>query len=140
MSSDVVNVISEMSYVNDTTFKVLAKGSIEGFDFCIISRGTHPTAYVRIPKGHRYYKKQYYDLPVLCHWGFSFSAEDLVFNPVELKDSWWVGWDYAHIGDYVSCYNETVGILNADSYKKWSTQEILSEVKNVIKQLKEVEQ
>jgi len=125
----------EMNYQKERTTIVLKKGNIEGFDYVIMSLGTHPTAYIKIPKGHKYYEKDYDDINIDCHGGFTFAGKDFIFNPIEIKNSWWIGWDYAHSGDYMGYY-ETDSPL-AGSGKKWTTKEIYKEVKKVIQQLKE---
>jgi hypothetical protein len=80
-------------------------------------------AYVRIPEGHRFYKTEpevckvklsedhefecsilhdNIDIPV--HGGITFSTivKDENNNyPQRFTPGYWVGWDYAHLGDYV---------------------------------------
>lgn len=48
-----------MKYTKETQYRILASGHYQGYKYMIVSHGTHPTAYVRIPEGHPYYKKDY---------------------------------------------------------------------------------
>ena len=133
--------MKEMEYKKIRNRIVLHKGTYKEFDFFILSIGTHPTAYVKIPEEHKYYKKGYDDIPIECHGGLTFSShrlsyDDFRFNPIVLQDSWWIGWDYAHAGDYTG-YDE---MFNRGLYKnkKWTTKEIYKEVKKVISQLRKM--
>ena len=65
---------------------VLHKGNWKGYDFFILSIGTHPTAYVRIPKEHKYYRKHYDRINIDCHYGLTFSDKDFHFNLVLLDE------------------------------------------------------
>jgi hypothetical protein len=53
--------------------------------------------YVGIPKGHKYYKKSYIDIPIDCHCGLTYSKKDLYSQSD--KDTWWIGFDCAHACD-----------------------------------------
>ena len=101
-------------------------GSYYNISYIIASCGTHPVAYVKIPKGHYFYqiknKEILYDYPMPCHGGITFAGtpytQDYQFN----EDDLWIGWDYAHCGDF---YREGSG-------KKWTKEEIKNEIKTVI--------
>lgn len=54
-------------------------------------------------------------------------------------EGWWIGWDYAHLNDFVG-YNIDTPIRSGCSDRKWTTQEIKDEVFDVIKQLKDMKQ
>lgn len=127
--------MQEMNFNSKRTTIILDKGKYKGYEYFILSIGTHPTAYVRIPKGHKYYQKHYEDINIDCHGGLSFSENDFPFNPVVLEDIWLIGWDYAHSGDYI--FDRELISLSRDN-KKWTTKEILEEVKEIIEQLIEV--
>ena len=125
----------EMEYRTERIVLCLDKGIIDGFNYVIMSYGTHPCCYIQIPKEHRYYKKNYDDIDINCHGGLTFSKSDLYFNPTE---SWWIGWDYAHGNDYMGYYGlDCLKGFDHSNDKKWTTQELLNDVKDVIKQLKE---
>ena len=107
----------------------LCSGVYKGYEFEILSYGTHPCAYIRIPKDHKLYQAalncRYTDELLLnCHGGVSFTG---YLHP-KRNDNWWVGWDYSHLGDYTShCLSYTD--------KKWTTEEILDEVRIVIDEI-----
>lgn len=72
----------QMEYMKERVARVLDKGKEKGMKWCIVSYGTHPCAYICLPKGHKYYKKSYDDIPVNCHGGLTFADNDFHFNPV----------------------------------------------------------
>lgn len=115
---------------------VLDSGEIDGYHYWIISYGTHPCAYVEIPKGHPYYgisSEDAYDLSIDCHCGITYGDFGLGYNGDCIsQDKFLLGWDYNHFCDY------NAAIPNIDG-KKWKTEEILWNVWDVIKQLKEVQ-
>jgi hypothetical protein len=53
--------------------------------------------YVGLPKGHKYYGKDYNDIPVGCHGGLTYGCEQLHFQTD--KDMWWIGFDCYHACD-----------------------------------------
>lgn len=59
--------------------ETLKKGEHSGFEFFILWFSSHPDAYIRIPKNHPFYKKDYHKIDNKClvHGGFTFSGEDL---------------------------------------------------------------
>ena len=127
----------ENRYQKERMVLVLDKGTIDGFDYCIVCLGTHPVAYVRLPKNNKYHGINYQDIEDIgCHWGLSFSDDDLGFNPMVVEDSWWIGWDYAHCEDWCGYMDEAKNLEFGN--KKWTTKEILKGIKKVIKQLNKV--
>lgn len=123
-----------MKYGTNEEKTVLCEDTYQGYMFRIISYGTHPCAYVKIPNKHKCYKKNPENYSVYCHGGFTYSGNYLLGDlPSEKHDVWWVGWDYAHYKDYTVYSNYCMG------GKKWTTEEIFEDVKDVIRQLAEVE-
>lgn len=55
------------------------------------------TGYVGIPKGHKYYGKDYDSIPVDCHCGLTYSDSRL-FGQND-TDTWWIGFDCGHCCD-----------------------------------------
>ena len=128
--------MKEMIYGYEQKTEILYEGHYKGYHFLIVSYGTHPCAYVELPKEHKWYGKDYNDIDVDCHWGLTFGDDlDHVLGE-EGKNKFFIGWDYAHCGDY-NGFNEHPRFLGAFSCdgKKWTTKEIYSEVKKVIRQL-----
>lgn len=95
-------IIKEMKYTTEKTREIIAKGEILGFEWYVVSYGTHPCCYIKIPEGHDYFGLDYheiddlFDYPVNCHGGLTFSDDHLL----DLEEGWYIGWDYAHLGDY----------------------------------------
>lgn len=119
-----------MVYGKERCIEVLMKGNFKGFDFFILNLGMHPTAYIRIPKDHSWYQKDYGSLDLDVHGGLTFSDSDFRFNPIVVPDSWWIGWDYGHAGDYAGYAPQIEG-------KKWTTEEVFEEVKEAIHKIME---
>lgn len=121
----------EMKYGAERICRILHKGEFKGFNFAIINYGTHPCCYVFLPEGNKYFGKTYDEIDIDCHGGLTFSEDDLIFNPLPNKD-WIIGWDYAHYNDYMGYYGE---LESYEKNKKWTTEELFEEVKQVIEQL-----
>lgn len=145
--------MKEMVYRPLKTFESLAdvcqildEDIYDNYRYMIISYGIYPCAYVELPKGHKYYGKDIYnldDLPIKirCHGGITHSEDGLfLLEHKHHRDGYWIGWDYNHYNDY-HAYN--IDPAKADRIfrcnKKWTTEEILEEVKNVIDQLGETQ-
>lgn len=117
----------------DLKVVVLARGRTRGYPFVILNMvGNHPTAYIGVPTDHPLYGLRYDDLNnsgVVVHGGFTYASDEMPRSNV--KDVWWLGWDYAHAlaGDYTTAI---------DSGKKWTREEILADVKDVAAQLDSV--
>ena len=64
------------------------------------------------------------------HGGLNYSEKSLSFENQTLE-GWFIGWDYAHYGDYCGILTYLV----KDNGKKWTTKEILADVFSVCEQL-----
>lgn len=120
----------EMIYSKKQRIELLASGICFEYKYYVLSLGTHPTAYVEIPQNSKNYKKNYDDIDILVHGGLTYSKKYLNFENQTLE-GWFIGWDYAHYGDYVGA----LGDLIKDNGKKWTTKEIIADVFSVCKQL-----
>lgn len=118
--------MKEMMYQSEAIIggEILDSGEIDGYKYKIVNYGPHPCAYVCLPKDHKFYGLPYDQIDIDCHGGLTYDAKK--------DDEYWIGWDYAHFGDY-SGYDifSSMGVFG----KIWTTAEILEEVKDVIKQL-----
>ena len=114
-----------MEYKTEYAFDILDKGNYNGYDYYIISYGTHPCAYIIIPVENPLYGRDYNSIDIDVHGGLTFGGHHNL-----LEDRWCIGWDYAHAGDCVS-YSE----LDKYNDKRWTTEEILEDVHSVIDQL-----
>ena len=100
--------------------EILAEGTYKNYHYAIVSFGTHPCAYVQIPEDHKlYYIYDEFDPKI--------EGGILKGNGGNYREGHWIGWDYLHPGDYEANYHP--------HGHKWTTKEILDDVKNVIKQL-----
>lgn len=110
--------------------EILAHDVYCGYEFCIISRGTHPCAYVRIPFDDILYRYEdsILDNIMKCHGGITWDKNYV--NGLSKKDKnndRWLGWAYVCLRDYYSHGNRLI---------KWRTEEILEEIKEVVDRLK----
>ena len=81
-----------------------------------------------LPKDHKYYGKHYDEIDIRCHYGLTYSRDYLISKDLIKEDVWVIGWDYAHLGDYLP-YDFS------DDGHKYTLDELEYEVKEVIKQL-----
>lgn len=105
----------------------IAGGTYKNFDYYVLNLKTHPTAYIDVsdsPLNGVFYD----DIDISCHGGLTYSEE--VLKTVD-KKGWFIGWDYAHYGDYTGFGCPTY----EEQYKKWTTEEIVEECKLVIDQI-----
>lgn len=115
----------EMEYKWKGESKVLLDGKYKNYHFIILSiRGSHPCAYIELDKDHPFYGHDYDeeifdDMPVHC--GLTYSKDYL--QVADIKDTWIIGWDYAHLGDYVTMPPD-VKWSGKDDHK-WTVEEIL---------------
>lgn len=128
--------MKDMVYMPVHCNEVLHEGEYLDHKFVIMSQGTHPTAYVecKLKDLTGYHDERLSGVSV--HGGFTYhtranwpAPDGPVVNVL--------GWDYMHPPlDFVGfvCLHP-FGV----SAKMWTTQEIYEEVKNVIRQLIELE-
>lgn len=79
---------------------LVCDGVYKNYYYAITSLGTHPCAYVEIPKDNLLYKIDYdcVDDKINCHCGCSYVGYGL---PCGIKENeWFIGWDYGHCCDY----------------------------------------
>lgn len=132
----------QMVYQDERIFEILFEGTYEGYQFYIMNLGTHPTAYVEIPTTNKLFGKSYDEIyrmgiDIDVHGGLTYANNEL--NNVK-ENSWFIGWDYAHAGDYAG-YSEKYPSLSRLSIheKKWTTEEIFEDVVSAIEQIKKEE-
>ena len=122
--------------------QVLYLGKYKRYDFFILNLGTHPTAYVRIPRTHPFFGKDYdYCSPPHGFEGgpFTFSnssANFANFLDTPIPGGWYLGWDYAHINDWLGYLSDEQNIQMGNH--KHTTEEMILDCKNVIEYLLEV--
>lgn len=131
--------MKEMIYSTNVKRELLDSGKCMNYNYYILNLGVHPTAYIEIPKDHKYYLKHYDDIDIDVHGGLTYSEDYLNLENEKITNCWFIGWDYAHYEDY-SGYEELIPNGLKVGGKKWTTKEIQEEVYDVCKQLKKVEQ
>lgn len=105
------------------------------YQYYIISYGTFPCAYVRVPENHIMYNcfRICHDQLVSVHGGITYEEWYLfAHKPVR---GHWIGWDYGHASDYIGGLINVPKIENCG--KRWTTQELLDDVISVCNQLEE---
>lgn len=117
--------MKQMVY-GDRQIEVLHKENYLGYDFYVVSLGTHPCIYVAIPEGHPWHGLNYSDvaMDIEPHFGLTFSGQ-----LAECDHQWCIGWDYAHCDD---CYYPVL------QGKKWTTEELIIEAHRAIEQFPEL--
>lgn len=125
-----------MIYGKDRGIELLCHEKYKEYDFYILSLGTHPTAYIEIPRGNKLYYKNYEEiysmgLDLEVHGGLTYS--DKCLQNIK-NESWFIGWDYAHYGDYMGV-NEMLDIYS--NHKKWTTEMMIEECMEAIDQIEE---
>lgn len=127
--------MKEMQYQADRDIELLDSGIYKNYNYYILSLGTHPTAYIEIPKDNKIYKKDYSEIDLYVHGGLTYSRNFLWISEEKKLEGWFIGWDYAHYGDYLGYELMFPENLRIKEEKKWTTEEILEEVKDAISQL-----
>ena len=120
----------QMIYYSHRNVEILADDNFDGYHFVIVSQGVFPCAYVEVPKEHPLYLKNYNDCPISAHGCLTYGDDLIHLNP-EYK-GYYIGWDYGHIGDFI-------GYASIKNEHKYTTEEIFEDVKDVIHQLKALE-
>ena len=129
----------KMQYGIERKVEILDTGYCFGLLYYIMNLGTYPTAYIKIPKDHKYYKKDMYEVDIYVHGGITYSSDHLWISKNNKIDGWFIGWDYAHCGDYAG-YEEKLPKELKTGDKKWTTEEIFEQVKDACYQLKKIKE
>lgn len=125
--------MKEMIYKKENTRELLFNGIYKGIHYYIMSYGSHPCAYVEIPKNNEIFEKCYMDLEIDfdIHGGITYSRDYLkIGDNTELANSWFIGWDYAHVGDFKLIGNYV------EEGKEWTTEELQDDCIYFIEQLR----
>jgi hypothetical protein len=138
--------MEEMTYTGRfETPKVLHCGKKDGIAVLVLSMGHWPCAYLGIDKEHPLAKSllssgepayENFSLPV--HGGLTYA--EVGEGDARSEDLFWLGWDYAHAGDYIEldiCKSLPPKEREKheefwSSQRKWSTEEIVKEAEDAI--------
>ncbi|MDR1937840.1 MAG: hypothetical protein LBQ73_05000 [Tannerellaceae bacterium] len=127
---DIKEIERLISLIQDKAImeKVRAEGNekrfaYKGFECVILRCGVHLCGYIGIPKGHKYYGKDYnyIDANVDVHGGLTYAQED--------NGIWVIGFDCAHYGDYTG-----FSILGSDGTYK-NMEYVEKQIKNLVRQI-----
>ncbi len=129
----------EMKYQFNRKIEVLDTGFCFGLLYYIISLGTHPVAYIKIPEDSKYFGKGISDIDIEVHGGITYEEDHLYISDSQKLEGYFIGWDYAHCYDYAG-YEERLPITVRTNGKKWTTQEIYKEVRAACYKIQKAEQ
>ena len=110
--------MKEMKYSKERKIEVLATGYCFGLLYYILNLGTHPTAYIKMPKNIDIDENE-----IDVHGGVTYSEDHLWINDNEKLDGKFIGWDYAHYDDY-SYYNFGFAIFEEVRHACYQIQKI----------------
>lgn len=92
------------------------------------ARMWHLCGYIGLPGGHEYWGRDYDDIPVPIHGGWTYTEEHL---PGETADGrWYIGFDCAHSGDFVIGRRSLMGddVYRSHSFVKAELLTALAEI------------
>lgn len=121
---------------------ILADDTYNDTRYVVVSYHTHPCAYIQLNKDLPIFndiKDDYnYDDLMLSspHGGITYMSDELGVPDLEdnrKEGMVWIGWDYAHAGDYI-CSPFTTGY---EDDKRWTTWEIIRDCISTIDELEE---
>ena len=112
----------------------IAGGTYKNFDYYVLNLKTHPTAYIDVTNSPLNGCDE--NIDISCHGGITWCDNFVKYID---KKGWFIGWDYAHCEDYIDYGDATTNIIynTFPNDKKWTTEEIVEECKNVINQIVE---
>lgn len=110
------------------------KGNYKGYRYVVLSLGSHPCAYVKVPNNSRIRTLSCDNIEesIAVHGGVTFYG-DLTRVGIGSIDDYYIGWDYAHCDDYMLISSYT------SNGKKWELDEVVEECISAVKQLIELE-
>lgn len=131
--------MKKMVYSSERKIDVLDTGYCFGLLYYILNLGTHPTAYIKIPKDSKYYGKDMDEIDLEVHGGITYAKDYLYISKNQKVDGYFIGWDYAHYNDYAG-YEEKLPQNLRTGGKKWTTQEIYEEIKEACYELNKIKE
>ncbi len=73
--------------------------------------------YVKIPKNHKFFEKDYDDISIDCHYGLTYGG---LSKEAGFPSGWHIGFDCAHGGD---------------TMEEWTQERVEKEIENIVDQL-----
>lgn len=115
---------------------MLAEGRYKGYNYWVLSLGTHPCAYVQIPSWSPCFHNDRACLSLQSPYGgVTYIENDVYALPQKQSNGYFIGWDYAHCEDYYGDYNNEENTV----LRKHTTAEIVECCKKTIDELVELE-
>lgn len=121
------NVNKVINYEYTKKPYLIDTGVIDKHKYQIWWMGSYPTAYVLPLKSLTVDEVD----ECYCHGDITYTPEAGLLDRLQKEP--YIGWDYAHSGDY-KCW-----LTAPDKGKKWTFEEIIQEVKNVVEYLEFLE-
>lgn len=114
--------------------QVKYKGNYKGYKYVIVSYGSHPCAYVKVPSNSHICTMSWNSVEesIAVHGGITFHG-NLLHVGIGSLDDHYMGWDYAHCGDYFLCNSYL------SNGKQWELDEVKDNCIDVVKQLIKLE-
>lgn len=128
--------MKEMIYSAKRKREVLANGKYMDIEYYIMNLGVFPTAYIKVPEKNKFYNKNFKEIDLEVNGGVTYVADHLWITDENRIEGFFIGWDYAHYGDYCGYETEFPENLRTGGHK-WTTEEILGEVKSAIRQIQD---
>lgn len=115
--------------------KTVKKAKYKGFTYLIVTHMTHPCCYIEIPEGHILYGIEDYEDTMVdfieCHGGITHAGQHHLLEP----NKFYIGWDYAHAGDYLHMKHFGIEDKFDLHRKKHTLKELIEDCKKVIEQI-----
>lgn len=146
--------IKEMTYATKNQSILYLEVNDDDTAICIIDRGGWPCSYIKMPED--IYQNHvestnwdgcYDDIDVWVHGGVTFgeycklkirSGYDQFEDDERIPEGYWLGWDYAHAGDYhYSGLPDPVFHFDSSFEKKYTTEELIEEAHEALEELRE---
>lgn len=107
----------------------------DGYKLAVVSiAGSHPCAYVQFPGIENLPSCHDIQVEAPVHGGFTFLG--MLWHAEEYGlPGIWLGWDYAHLFDYI--WTGNINCFGKADTKKWTSEEIRQEGLGVLKAIKE---
>lgn len=121
-----MKLLKEMQYNYLDGAITLDHSTYRDYEYLIVNFGSYPAAYVRIPEGHPYYEKEFWNMKIKPHSDLSFGGTLEKYH----LEGFWVGWAYNLFGDFV--YGRTSEFITDGWHKKYTTEDIISKIHDVI--------
>ena len=111
--------MKEMIYKPQREVELLAEGEHNGYEYYVLSLGTHPCCYIKL---HDFDDAEKAEYNFNVHGGITYNEDHLIINDRRINGKI-VGWDYAHLGDYCGL-DEMFGYGHGSKY---TTRELVGD-------------